>query len=307
MLKVAGVSKKIKNTQILQDVSLTIEAGEIVGLLGENGAGKTTLMRVILGLVSANEGEVWVNGQSLHKNFEETLSNLGGIIENPDFYPNLTGFQNLMYYSRIFGQKHAKESIEDLFSKVGLEGSSHKKVAQYSLGMRQRLGIAQAILNEPKLLILDEPMNGLDPSGIKELRLLLQELAKGRGISILISSHLISEVELLCDRVLVMKSGKIEHQLAVDKNAAIEKYDTVKVQAKVDDSVAAAIVLTDELSFDVLEINNQDNSIIISMKYAEIPKLLTDLLQRGVKIYEISKLSESLESKFFNVIGEDLR
>ena len=177
MLKVENLTKTFKKINAVENVSFEVNAGEIIGLLGENGAGKTTTIKMITGLYSISKGEIYIDGNSVKKNFEKALQSVGGIIENPEMYGYLSGYDNLKLYARMHGVI-SKKRIDEVVKLVKLGNRINDKVSKYSLGMRQRLGVAQALLHKPKLLILDEPTNGLDPMGIKELRQTLRELTE---------------------------------------------------------------------------------------------------------------------------------
>lgn len=207
-LKLEHVNKTIGKRHILHDISFETYCGEVFGFLGPNGAGKTTTIKMITGLLHVDNGIITVDGITLNKNFEKAMRNIGGIVENPEMYQYLTGMQNLQQYARM-RENVPQERIDEVTELVGLTNRIHDKVRHYSLGMRQRLGVAQSLLHHPKVLILDEPTNGLDPAGIKELRDILKNLAHKEGISVLVSSHLMSEMELMCDRVGIIVEGKL--------------------------------------------------------------------------------------------------
>src|SRR6478736_2778299 len=208
VLQVDHVSKVIGKKTILHDVSLSVERGEIFGLLGPNGSGKTTLIRTVVGLIKETEGTITVNGFPLKEQFTSAMKSIGAIIENPEFYDYLTGYQNLKHFANMH-EGITSERLDEVIALVKLENSIHAKVKTYSLGMRQRLGVAQAILHKPKLLVLDEPTNGLDPQGIRELRDYLRQLTREEGITVFVSSHLLSEMELMCDTVAIIQNGKL--------------------------------------------------------------------------------------------------
>jgi ABC-2 type transport system ATP-binding protein len=201
-------TKRIGNRNIVNDLSFDISAGEIFGFLGPNGAGKTTTIRMMVGLIKISQGDILIMGQSITKDFNKAIQNVGAIVENPDLYKYLTGYQNLKHYARMVSGV-TKARINEIVGIVGLKDRIHDKVKTYSLGMRQRLGIAQALLHHPPLLILDEPTNGLDPAGIHEMRNYLKRLAHEEGAAVFVSSHLLSEMELMCDRVGVLQNGKL--------------------------------------------------------------------------------------------------
>lgn len=214
-LQVQSLSKKIGKKMIVDNISFDINEGEIFGLLGPNGAGKTTTVRMIVNLIKKTKGTVTINGHSLDQSFKLAINEVGAIVETPAFYKYMTGMKNLQLYARMATESIGPDRISEVVRLVGLEGDINEKVKSYSLGMRQRLGVAQALLHNPSLLILDEPTNGLDPQGIIEFRSYICSLAK-KGISVLISSHLLSEMELMCDRFAIIEKGKIIHVSAMN-------------------------------------------------------------------------------------------
>lgn len=207
VLEINNLSKRYKDRLAVSDVSFAGYEGEILGFLGPNGAGKTTTIRMITGLIKPNSGNVLINGKSITKDFEEAIKNVGAIVETPHLYEYMTGVDNLNLFAKL--KKATTEQIKKSIQITGLEEELKRKVKNYSLGMKQRLAIGIALLGEPKLLILDEPSNGLDPFGIKELRILLKDLAHNEGICVVISSHLLQEMQLTCDRAVIIAKGKI--------------------------------------------------------------------------------------------------
>ena len=205
-IEVSNVSKKYKDRMLVDDVSFTVEKGEILGIVGLNGSGKTVLLKCICGLMDYSGGTITVNGKVIGKDCEYP-ANMGVIIETPGFLPYHSGYKNLEYLASL-RKKISKQEIKDVLVKVGLAGEEKKLVAKYSLGMRQRLGIAQAIMENPELLILDEPMNGLDKDGIAEVRKLLLEM-KAEGKTMIITSHNEEDIKVLCDKVIEMDKGKL--------------------------------------------------------------------------------------------------
>ncbi len=203
-----NLHKKIGKKEILKDVSLTVCEGDILGFIGPNGAGKTTTIKLILGLQHISSGNVIINGYDIKENFEKAIKKVGAIVENPDLYMYLSGYDNLKLIANLY-KNVTKSRIDEVVKLVGLENRIHDKVSKYSLGMRQRLGVAQAILHKPNLLILDEPTNGLDPEGIKSMRELLLKLAHEENMAILISSHNLSELESFCNKVSIIKNGVV--------------------------------------------------------------------------------------------------
>lgn len=214
MLEVYNISKKIGKNKILNNINFCVKKNSIFGIVGPNGSGKSTLFKVILGLYKSDNGYIKINGYDLKKDFEKALESVGSVIETPNMYENLTGLENLELFKSMF--KGIEENkIKDIVSLVSLEKSIGKKVKTFSLGMKQRLGLAQALLNNPSLLILDEPTNGLDPCGIVELREFLKSL---NNVTIVISSHILTEIQNICDEVLILNKGKINGIFKVDSN-----------------------------------------------------------------------------------------
>ena len=294
ILKCQDVYKKIGKKYILKKISFEVKKGEIVGFIGPNGAGKTTTIKLILGLQKITKGKVEINGYDVKKDFEKAIYRVGAIIENPDVYTYLTGYENLKiaqeYYKNIPNQR-----IDEVVKIVGLKDSIMNKVSKYSLGMRQRLGIAQAILHEPQLLILDEPTNGLDPEGIIEIRNLLKKLVFEENIGILISSHNLSEVENICDKVCIIKSGEI-----------IDEKDIKELKSQ---NLEECYIIENEDSYKVRKlistkseiIDNQHIKILTSKE--QVTKIVKKLEKNYFLIYTITKKDISLEEAFLKEIG----
>ncbi len=196
------------NKEIIKGLTFTINKGEVFGLIGPNGAGKTTTIRMMVGLMKLSEGDVHILGKSIKSDFKEAIHEVGAIVENPELYPFLTEAQSLQQYARMIPDI-TQERIDEAVKLVGLEKAMNEKVGRYSLGMRQRIGIAQALLHKPSVLILDEPTNNLDPAGISEIRQYIRKLATENDVAEIISSHLLSEIELICDRIGIIKMGNL--------------------------------------------------------------------------------------------------
>ena len=242
-LKIEHLNKYFGKRQILHDICMEVYAGEVFGFLGPNGAGKTTTIKIVVGLLRLDEGDVQIHGHSVTKNYEDAMACVGGIVENPELYKYMTGRENLRQYARM--RKGVDEARIDEGGKlVGLTNRLDDKVSKYSLGMRQRLGVAQALLHHPKLLILDEPTNGLDPAGIKELRDILKNLAHKENIAVLVSSHLMSEMEMMCDRVGVIVGGKMLDVRTTAEMISAAQDTTIRYTVKVSDPARAAELLT---------------------------------------------------------------
>ncbi|MGN0590522.1 ABC transporter ATP-binding protein [Ruminococcus sp.] len=242
-LKIEHLNKYFGKRQILHDICMEVYAGEVFGFLGPNGAGKTTTIKIVVGLLRLDEGDVQIHGHSVTKNYEDAMACVGGIVENPELYKYMTGRENLRQYARM--RKGVDEArIDEVVKLVGLSYRIDDKVSKYSLGMRQRLGVAQALLHHPKLLILDEPTNGLDPAGIKELRDILKNLAHKENIAVLVSSHLMSEMEMMCDRVGVIVGGKMLDVRTTAEMISAAQDTSIRYTVKVSDPARAAELLT---------------------------------------------------------------
>ena len=223
ILDVKSVSKKVRRRHLVKEVSFQIGEGEICGLLGPNGAGKTTLIRLLTGLIKPTGGEVFINNKHIVSQRKEALQNVGAIVESPIFFPYMTGEENLTNLARLHSfhtKQERDQKVKEVLDIVGLTGRENDKVRTYSLGTKQRLGIAQALLGDPDLLILDEPANGLDPMGVRELRELLFTLKRDYNKTILISSHLLDELQRVCDQIVVMREGELIWDGALDQLAS---------------------------------------------------------------------------------------
>lgn len=300
VLRMNGVSKIIKGRAIVDKLSFEIRKGEIVGLLGPNGAGKTTTIRMMTGLIRMSEGDVVVQGHSIKKDFKNAIEHIGAIIENPEFYPYMTGLDNLKQYLRM--TDNIEESrIEEVVQLVGLQEAMNKKVKAYSLGMRQRLGIAQALLNRPKLLILDEPTNGLDPAGIREMRDYMRSIAEVEGISILISSHMLTEIEQICHRAVVIQNGKLVTVTTIGEEQ--EEATQVRLTIRVD-SVEPAISIVEGLEFaELITMDSARSELMVSLSDSSVPEIVKAFSAGGVGIYRITENKQSLEDDFLKWTG----
>ena len=297
ILKCENLHKSFRKKEILKGVSLSVSSGDILGFIGPNGAGKTTTIKLILGLQSIGSGTVTINGFDIHKHFEKAIAKVGAIIENPDLYMYLSGYDNLKLIANLY-PNITTSRIDEVIKLVGLENRIHDKVSKYSLGMRQRLGVAQAILHKPNLLILDEPTNGLDPEGIKDLRELLVKLAKEEKMGILISSHNLAELESFCNKVCIIKNGVI---------VETSDLETVKKEAsegnyifEVDDSKKARLIIGD------LAEATDNTHLQIHAEKENIPFLVKKLVLQEVKIYSIQEDVLSLEDAFFKKTGGNI-
>ncbi|KIL75421.1 ABC transporter ATP-binding protein [Bacillus badius] len=295
LVELKNVSKVIKGKRIIDSLSFTIQAGEVFGFLGPNGAGKTTTIRMIVGLMKLSEGDIVICGHSIQKNFEKAVSNIGAIVENPEMYKFLTGYQNLQQYARM--QKGiTKERIAEVVQLVGLGDRIHDKVKTYSLGMRQRLGIAQSLLHSPKVLILDEPTNGLDPAGIKEIRQYIRDLAEKEKMAVIVSSHLLSEMEMMCDRIGIIQKGRLIHVQSV-RDWVDDGREVYSIE--VDHVDTAAKLMT--ASFPDIRVKIAGNSLSVEAGKEQIPDIISLLVSKNMRVYEVKQLSKTLEEKFLEI------
>ncbi|MDZ5606825.1 ABC transporter ATP-binding protein [Bacillus pseudomycoides] len=292
IVRVEQLTKRIGSKTLVENISFEVKKGEVVGLLGPNGAGKTTLMRMMVGMISMTEGEVWIDGQSVKQEFESTAAKIGAVIENPEFYPFLSGYENLTYFGRM-NDNVTEERIDEVVQLLGMGQVIDRKVKAYSLGMRQRLGIAQALVHNPDVLILDEPTNGLDPNGIHEMRMYIKKIAHEQGKAVLVSSHLLSEVELMCDRVIIIQHGEYVATQNIQRDESLEM-ETIHI--RVDDVKRAAELLNHDITI-------QDNELIMTVKNEEIPNVIRTLTEKGIRIYRVYEERKTLEEKFLELTG----
>ncbi|OAB48528.1 ABC transporter ATP-binding protein [Paenibacillus antarcticus] len=295
VVRLENVSKIISSKTIIDNLSLEISQGQVFGFLGPNGAGKTTTIRMMVGLISISKGDILICGKSIRNQFEEAIANVGAIVENPEMYKYLTGYQNLQHFARMM-PGITKQRIQEVIALVGLDNRIHDKVKTYSLGMRQRLGVAQAILHNPKLLILDEPTNGLDPQGIRELRDYLRHLCRVEGTTVFVSSHLLSEMELMCDRVAIIQNGQLidVRQLKNENGVAVS---AAEIAFDVDHPQQAAAIL----GVDRVE----NNLLIMRISREEVADINARLVQAGIKVYGIREVTRSLEDQFLEMTGSE--
>ncbi|MDR4889063.1 ABC transporter ATP-binding protein [Fredinandcohnia sp. QZ13] len=298
VLQLKNVKKTIGRKDIIKGITFDVYPGEVFGFLGPNGAGKTTTIRMLVGLMSITDGEVIIKGTNIAKNFEQAVQHIGGIVENPEMYKFLTGYQNLLHYARMV-KGVTKERILEVTKLVGLEKRIHDKVKTYSLGMRQRLGVAQALLHSPSILILDEPTNGLDPAGIREVRDYVRKLAREEGLAVIVSSHLLSEMEMMCDRIGIIQNGSLVGVQKVTEFVSEEA--SIRVQFQVDDVEKALSILSTE--YPALEVIQTEKGIEILTDQEMIPKINASLVKNEIQVYGIMQLSKSLEDRFLEVTG----
>ncbi|HKB71002.1 MAG TPA: ABC transporter ATP-binding protein [Thermoanaerobaculia bacterium] len=294
VLSARNLTKRLGGREVVSDVSFELSEGEVFGFLGPNGAGKTTTVRMLTGLVRPDAGGVTIAGFDLRRNFEDAMRRVGAIVESPDLYGDLSGRENLELFARMIAADAALR-IPELAALVSLESRLDDRVSTYSLGMRQRLGLAQALLGDPRVLILDEPANGLDPAGIREIRELIRELAHVRGLAIFLSSHLLSEVEQTCDRVAILHRGKVLALDTVDRLLASRE----RVRFRTSIPKAARAALRRHAAGEP-EIEG-DAFVLADVAEDEVPRALTTLSAEGIPVFEVIRERAALEDLFLEL------
>lgn len=288
LLECQNLCKSFGKKQILKDVSFEIDEGDILAFIGPNGSGKTTTIKLILGLQNIDKGKVTINGFDIEKDFVKSIEKVGAIVENPDTYMYLTGWQNLKLTANLY-KDITDEKIKEIVKLVELEERINDKVSKYSLGMRQRLGIARALINEPNVLILDEPTNGLDPEGIKDLRNLLKKLAK-EGLGILISSHNLAELESFCNKVLIIDNGTIIETSEVKEFKNNGNKYTFNVSNTKDLDIEGIY----EVAKDKFSYNGEKE---------DIASIVKTLVKKNIDVYEVKMEELTLEEAFLKKTG----
>ncbi|MBC1962817.1 ABC transporter ATP-binding protein [Listeria welshimeri] len=294
VLKLEHVTKKIGQKNIVHDISFDIHKGEVFGLLGPNGAGKTTIIRSIVGLIRRTEGNVFINGKNVDTEFKSAISEVGAIIENPEFYMYMSGWANLKQFARMSQKNITDEQIREIVELVKLTGAINQKVKTYSLGMRQRLGVAQALVHNPALLILDEPTNGLDPQGMAEFRTLIRDLATN-GTSVLISSHLLSEIQQITDRFAIINKGVLTH---IEKMSDLLENHVAVYQLKVTNPEITKNILT---TLPVKLVAEKENSFKVEVAHEDVHLIARAIIQADVDLLEMFPLQASLEERFLEL------
>lgn len=279
-------------------VNIHVKKGRIYGLLGRNGAGKTTIMKMVLGLTSVTSGQIKVFGKNMKGQEKKIYPRIGAIIETPGFYPNLTGTENLEIFAKLRGTS-CPDAVKNALEVVGLPYRDKKLFSKYSLGMKQRLGIANAIMHDPELLILDEPINGLDPIGIAEIRNFLQDLSKERGKTILISSHILSEIDLLADDIGIIHNGRLLEESSVE---GLRNKNQKYIMFRVSSTATAAQTLEQKYGTVKYRIED-DNAMRIYDMSVDISVVNEIFITNGIGVYESRVCDESLEDYFKEITG----
>lgn len=296
VLQVTNLSKRIKKKEIIKDLSFQLNKGEVLGFLGPNGAGKSTTLRMLVGLSRPSTGTVSICGHEIGEDYVKAMAHVGCIIEAPDLYEYLSGYKNLELLGAM-SQHVTKAAIDDAIALVGMEKRIHDKVSIYSMGMKQRIGLAQALIHQPDLLILDEPTNGLDPQGIHEFREIVKSLAKDTGISVLISSHLISEVQLMCDRVCIINQGMI-----VRDGAVTEMLSTGEIVWVLNNPYHGQKILSEQFQLDA-RITAQ-NELIAATDLEILPIINAALISSDLELQTVTTKNTTLEELFLSLTNQ---
>ena len=294
VLQLKGIKKRYGSQQVLKQVDVTINKGQIYGLVGKNGAGKTTLMRILTGLTKQQAGSMWLLGENGKNGYDEARKKMGSIIETSSFYPFFDGKTNLEYYNRQLG---GKANVDEVLDLVGLGKSGKKKFKNYSLGMKQRLGIGLAILNDPEFLVLDEPINGLDPMGIVEVRNLIRKLNQERNITIIISSHILGELESIATNYGFLDKGIILEELSKEE---LEHKCRPNWKIRVNEPDKVLLLLQGKYGFSQIE--KEEGSIILKESLLNPEQLTREIVEKGYDLYEFSMINKSLESYYLDLI-----
>lgn len=292
VLELKNVSKSFGKRKIIDNISLKVNSGEIFGFLGPNGSGKTTTIKMILRLIDSDDGEIKVNGLDNRKQFEQAMECIGAIVENPDMYKYMSGIDNLKLHARI--RNIDEKRIYEVLEMVGLKDRAKDKVGKYSLGMKQRLGLALTLLHNPKVLILDEPTNGLDPAGIKQLRDILKKISHEENVAVFVSSHILTEMQQMCDRVAVLDNGKIV-KIEQITNSKEEKIETIELRIK--DKTKAIKILKEKFEVDAKE---EKDSLLVTIQTEKVPEVVRELAIEDVGIKAVIPREHNLEEIFFD-------
>lgn len=297
VLEIKNLTKTYGKRKVIDNISLEIKEGEIFGFLGPNGSGKTTTIKMILRLIEKDSGEIKIKGYDNKKEFEKAMEYIGAIVENPDMYNYMSGKDNLKLHARL--RNIDEKRIEEVLELVGLKDRAKEKVKKYSLGMKQRLGLALTLLHKPRVLILDEPTNGLDPAGIKQLRNILKEIAHKDGVAVFVSSHILSEMQLMCDKIAVIDNGKIVKTENITHMEQPEDNETIDeiIEIKVKDVPKAIEILKQKFE---LQPQLVEGNINITISNEKIPKVVKELAINDVEIHSVTPKEQSLEDLFFD-------
>ncbi len=298
VLEVKNLKKKIGKRPIIKDISFQIKEGEIFGFLGPNGSGKTTTIKMLVDLISMDSGSIFILGNDISINREAALRHIGAVVESPELYSYLSGYENLMQIARI--RKVSKERINEVVELVGLGARIKDKMRKYSLGMKQRLGLAAALLAEPRLLILDEPTNGLDPNGIIELRNILKNLAENTGMAVFVSSHILGEIQNLCDTVAFIEDGTIT---SVETMDMVHSSFVYTLETDKNDKNLQLLKGTEG----ILSVTENEIGYTIELSDRKPSQVLKDILLSGIEINSFAKHLKELEERYMELIKGGIR
>ncbi len=299
ILQTNHLTKKIDGKELVRDVNIHVKKGEIYGFLGPNGAGKTTVLKMITNLWKPTEGTVELFGETLEKTSYDIFKRMGSIIEFPTFYEHMSGRDNLQLHCEYMGY-YSKDSLDEALNVLGLSEAADKPMKRYSLGMKQRLGIARAVLCKPELVVLDEPTNGLDPAGMKQIRDLFRMLSTEFSMTFLISSHLLSEIENIADTIGIISHGKLIREISMQE---ISEMNTAYIELAVENTQKAVYILSDKMNLNNFKVMDDSRIRIYELTVAT-QKISKELLLNGVEIMSITKHTESLEDYFLKLTGE---
>lgn len=295
VLKLDKVYKSYGKVDVIKGISFEVNEGEIYGFLGANGAGKTTTIRMITGLIKPDKGNVYINGYDIQKQFIKAVDSMGCIVENPDMYEDFTGRQNLNMFAKLYGNVD-KKRIDEVIEIIGLKDRIDDKVKKYSLGMKQRLGLGQALLPNPKLLILDEPTNGLDPIGIVDFRKIIKDLVEEHKTAVFISSHILAEIEQLCNRVAFIDKGEI---VSIEDTKNLKYKNIESISIKVSDNVKAIEALSN-VDF-IKNVVDKGDMLLLTCEKDCFPMLINVLTTKGIEILDICRVQQNLEDRFMEI------
>ena len=298
VLEVSHLSKRLGNMDIIKDISFDVFEGEIFGFLGPNGAGKTMTIRMMVDLISMDSGSIKILGNDIRTDREKTLSNIGAVVENPELYDYLTGMENLRQIARI--RNIPQEKIAEIVDLVGLKSRIGDKMRKYSLGMKQRLGLAAALLSDPKLLILDEPTNGLDPNGIIEFRDILKKMAQERGMAVFVSSHILGEIQQLCDTVAFIENGTIT---AIESLENIKDSMTFILETPVTEMSTAFL----RENMGIRNVKEMTNFYLLELEDVAPDVLLKEIVLAGIPVFSFARHMKELEERYLEVIKGGIR
>lgn len=301
VLEVKSVHKRLGRREIIKDISFGVKEGEIFGFLGPNGAGKTTTIRMLTGMITPNNGSISIMGYDINKNKVEALKHIGAVVENPEMYTYLSGIDNLRLVASL--RNIPKRDLDDVVGLVNLTGRINDKVRKYSLGMKQRLGLAAALIGKPSLLILDEPTNGLDPTGILDFREIVKKAARERNTAVLISSHILSEVQQLCDTVAFINKGRIQSIESIKDGQVNNETETIVLVTRETKNCNEILKAMDY----VYDFTYEDNMFTLNAKADSTPEIVFALAKNDIAVREIYRKNSDLEERYMELVEGGLR